>query len=168
MNELKALQQQLSNNSTARFYADQFFSELASNKKAESDLKAIIKGIKEGTIDMITSDHNPINIENKKLELENSMFGSIGMESLFGSINLVLDLDQTIDCLTENPRKRFGLNQTKIAKGQKADLTLFNPDFKYIFSEDQILSKSKNSAFLGKELNGISYGIIANNQLILA
>ena len=90
------------------------------------------------------------------------------MESLFGSINLVLDLDQTIDCLTENPRKRFGLNQIKIAKGQKANLTLFNPEFKYIFSEDKILSKSKNSAFLGKELNGISYGIIANNQLVLA
>lgn len=136
--------------------------------RSESDLKAVIRGIKEGTIDIITSDHNPIDIENKKLELENSLFGSVGMESLFGSINLVLDLDQTIDCLTEKPRKRFGLNQIKIAKGQKADLTLFNPEFKYIFSEDKILSKSKNSAFLGKELNGISYGIIANNQLVLA
>lgn len=135
--------------------------------RSESDLKAIIKGIRDGTIDMITSDHCPIDIENKKLELENSLFGSIGMESLFGSVNLVLDLDQTIICLTENPRKRFGLIQTKIAKGEKADLTLFNPEINYTFSKDHILSKSKNSAFLGKNLKGIAYGIVANNKLVL-
>lgn len=136
--------------------------------RSATDIKAIIKGIKDGTIDIITSDHNPIDIENKKLELENSLFGSIGLESLFGSINGVLDLDEIICCLTENPRKRFELNQTKISKGEKADLTLFNPEFKYIFSEQHILSKSKNSALLGKELKGKAYGIFANNQLVLA
>lgn len=132
-----------------------------------SDTKAIIKGLKDGTIDMITSDHNPIDIENKKLELENSFFGTTGLESLFGSINNILDLEQTISCLTENPRKRFGLEPTKIAKGEKADLTLFNPEINYVFSEENILSKSKNSAFLDKELKGEVYGIVSNNQIIL-
>lgn len=131
------------------------------------DIKALIKGIKDGTIDMITSDHNPIDIENKKLELENSLFGTVGLESLFGSVNSILELEQTIACLTDKPRKRFGLKATKIEKGEFADLTMFNPEVDYTFTEINILSKSKNSAFLGKELRGLAYGIIANNQLVL-
>ncbi|MCF6297357.1 MAG: dihydroorotase [Flavobacteriaceae bacterium] len=132
-----------------------------------NDTKAIIKGLHDGTIDMITSDHNPIDIENKKLELENSLFGTIGLESLFGSINTVLDLEQTINCLTENPRKRFCLEPTKIEKGEKADLTLFNPEISYTFSEENIYSKSKNAIFLNKKLKGMAYGVIANNKIIL-
>ncbi len=135
--------------------------------RSASDTKAILKGLKDGTIDMISSDHNPIDIENKKVEFENAFYGTIGLESLFGSINTVLDLEKTITCLTENPRKRFGLAPTKIAKGEKAELTLFNPDATYTFSEENILSKSKNSSFLGKNLKGFAYGVIAKNKIIL-
>ena len=135
--------------------------------RSARDIRGLKKGLIDGTIDMITSDHNPINIENKKLELENSLYGTVGMESLFGSVNSVMELEHTIACLTDNPRKRFGLKVTKIEKGEIANLTLFNPDFDYIFEEDKILSKSKNSAFLGKKLNGIAYGIITNDQLVL-
>ena len=133
----------------------------------ERDNKAIKKGLNDGTIDMIVSDHNPIDIENKKLELEKSMYGTIGLESLFGCINNVLELDQTIACITENPRRRFGLKVTKIEKGEKASLTLFNPDIYYTFTENHILSKSKNSAFLGKKLKGLVYGILSKDQLVL-
>ena len=135
--------------------------------RSTSDTKAILKGLKDGTIDMITSDHNPIDIENKKVELENAFYGTIGLESLFGSVNTVLGLEQTILCLTENPQKRFGITSTKIAKGEKANLTLFNPDVTYTFSEENILSKSKNSSFLGKSLKGFTYGVIAKNKMIL-
>ncbi|MCK5676875.1 MAG: amidohydrolase family protein, partial [Flavobacteriaceae bacterium] len=135
--------------------------------RSTSDTKAILKGLKDGTIDMITSDHNPIDIENKKVELENAFYGTIGLESLFGSVNTVLGLEQTILCLTENPQKRFGITSTKIAKGEKANLTLFNPDATYTFSEENILSKSKNSSFLGKKLKGFAYGVIAKNKMIL-
>ncbi len=135
--------------------------------RSTSDTKAILKGLKDGTIDMITSDHNPIDIENKKVELENAFYGTIGLESLFGSVNTVLGLEQTISCLTENPQKRFGITSTKIAKGEKANLTLFNPDATYTFSEENILSKSKNSSFLGKKLKGFAYGVIAKNKMIL-
>ena len=135
--------------------------------RSAKDTRALKKGVNDGTIDMISSDHNPIDIENKKLELENSLYGTIGLESLFGAVNTILALEQTITCLTENPRKRFGLQPTKIEKGEKADLTLFNPDVNDIFTEDKILSKSKNSAFLGKELKGAVYGIVANNQLVI-
>lgn len=135
--------------------------------RSKRDVKALIRGIKDGTIDIITSDHNPIDIENKKLELEKSMFGTIGLESLFGSINSVLSLEDSIACLTEKPRSRFGLDVTKIEKGEPANLTLFNPDIRYTFSEDNILSKSNNSAFMGSEMKGKAYGIINKNQIIL-
>ena len=135
--------------------------------RSERDVKALVRGVKDGTIDMITSDHNPIDIENKKLELENSMYGTIGLESLFGSINSVLSLEESIACLTEKPRIRFGLKVTKIEKGQPANLTLFNPEVEYTFSEDNILSKSKNSAFVGSLMKGKAYGIISKNQLVL-
>ena len=136
--------------------------------RSKDDIKALIKGIKDGVIDMIVSDHNPINIEYKNVEFENGLYGTIGLESLFGSANTVLELEQLIICLTDNPNKRFGLTQNKIAKGEKANITLFNPNINYIFKEENILSKSKNSAFLNKELKGSVYGVIANNKMILA
>jgi dihydroorotase len=135
--------------------------------RSETDNKALLKGIEDGTIDMITSDHNPIDIENKNVEFENGMFGTIGLESLFGSINNVLNLDQTISCLTNEPRKRFNIPPNQIKIGGKAEITLFDPEVSYIFSKKNILSKSKNSAFLGKALKGIAYGIIANDKLVL-
>jgi len=135
--------------------------------RSNSDTKALINGLKDGTIDVITSDHNPIDIENKDVEFEKGYFGTIGLESLFGSVNTVLELEQTINCLTEKPRKIFGLNLTKIEEGEVADLTLFNPEKSYTFEEKDILSKSKNAAFLNKKLLGIAYGIIAKNQIVL-
>jgi dihydroorotase len=136
--------------------------------RSAKDTRALKRGLNDGTIDMITSDHNPIDIENKKLELENSLYGTVGLESLFGSVNNVLDLEQTIDCLTDKPRKRFGLELAKIEKGEIANLTLFNPELNYTFTEDKILSKSKNSAFLGKKLKGLAYGIVVKNKLVLS
>ncbi|MEN8123756.1 MAG: dihydroorotase [Bacteroidota bacterium] len=132
-----------------------------------NDTKALIKGVKDGTVDMVTSDHNPIDIENKKVEFENAYYGTIGLESIFGSILQLLDLDVTIESLTEKPRAIFGLPKLKIEKGEKANLTLFDPEMEYTFTEENILSKSKNSAFLGKELKGKVYGIYSNNQLVL-
>jgi len=135
--------------------------------RSKSDTKALIKGINDGTIDMIISDHNPIDIENKNVEFENGFFGTIGLESLFGSVHNVLELEQIITCLTDNPRSRFGLNQSKIEKGELANITLFDPSISYTFNENNIYSKSKNSAFLGMQLRGMAYGIIAKDQIVL-
>jgi dihydroorotase len=131
------------------------------------DNKALIKGVKDGTVDMVTSDHNPIDIENKKVELENALYGTIGLESIFGSIQPVLGLDITIDSLTEKPRAIFGLSKLKIAKGEIANLTLFDPEMEYTFTKENILSNSNNSAFLGKDLKGKVYGIYSNKKLVL-
>ena len=133
--------------------------------RSKSDAKALIKGVKDGTIDMIVSDHNPIDIENKNVEFAHGLDGTIGLESFFGSINSVMEIDDFIGSITEKPRKRFGIPDYKIEKGEKANLSLFDPDFSYTFTNDNILSKSKNSAFLGKQLKGLVYGVIVNNKL---
>ena len=135
--------------------------------RTKKDTMALIKGVKDGTIDMITSDHNPIDIEHKKVEFENSLDGTIGLESLFGAVHQIIDLETIVDCITTNPRKRLGLEEICIKEGEKANLTLFNPLEEYIFTEKEILSTSKNSAFLKKNLKGKAYGIFANNKLIL-
>lgn len=135
--------------------------------RSEKDIKSLIKGIKDGTIDMIVSDHNPIDIENKNVEFENGYYGTIGLESLFGSVNQKLELDELISCLTDKPYRRFNLPISEIKIDKKANLTLFNPDSEYVFNTTDIISKSKNSAFLGKTLKGRTYGIISNNKLIL-
>ncbi len=135
--------------------------------RTEKDVKALIKGVADGTIDMIVSDHNPIDIENKKVEFENGLYGTTGLESLFGSVSTVLPIDVVIKCLTENPLKRFGIQGSHIEEGELADLTLFDPGLEYVFTEDNILSKSKNSAFLGKSLKGKAYGIYSKNELVL-
>ncbi|MGI9530602.1 dihydroorotase [Lutimonas sp.] len=135
--------------------------------RSQKDRKALVKGIKDGTIDMIVSDHNPIDIENKNVEFANGAYGTIGLETLFGSAVSELNLEDLIHCITEKPCQRFEIPVSTIDKNEKADLTLFNPDIAYTFHTDDILSKSKNSAFVGKELKGKAYGIYANKKLIL-
>ena len=140
--------------------------QVISHAKAGVDMVAP-SGMMDGTIDMITSDHNPIDIEHKKVEFENALDGTIGLESLFGAVNQVLNLDTLVRCLTTNPRNRFGLEEIIIKEGEKANLTLFNPSYEYVFLEEEIVSSSKNAAFLGKNLMGKAYGIFANNKLVL-
>ncbi len=135
--------------------------------RTTTDIKALIKGINNGTIDMLTSDHNPIDIEHKKVEFENAMYGTIGLENFFGTMNCILSLEKLIACITNQPRKRFSIENHSISIGEIANLTLFDPDLKSKFTEEDILSTSKNSAFLGQELQGKAYGIFANNKLIL-
>ncbi|MEN8966239.1 MAG: dihydroorotase [Polaribacter sp.] len=135
--------------------------------RTNKDCKALQKGIKSGIIDVITSDHNPIDIEHKKVEFSEAKNGTIGLESAFGAINSVLALDDFIDNITHKPRSIFGLKAISIAEGQKAEISLFTPEESYTFTKKHMLSISKNSAFLDKKLTGKAYGIFANNQLVL-
>jgi len=132
--------------------------------RTTKDCKALVKGLIDGTIDGITSDHNPIDIEHKKTEFDHAMYGSIGIESCFGAANKVLATEKVIDRLT-NLKKRFKIESNSISEGNKADLTLFNPKIEWIFDESEIKSTSKNSAFLDQSMRGKVYGIFSNNKL---
>lgn len=134
--------------------------------RTESDRQALITGVLDGTIDMITSDHNPIDIEHKKMEFDYALPGTIGLESAFGALMTVLPLEMIIEKFT-NGRMIFATPSHKIEKDSTASFTLFNPDSKSEFTKGDILSKSKNSAFLGSQLTGKVYGIINNNQILL-
>ena len=134
--------------------------------RTQNDIDALIEGLRDGTIDMVTTDHNPIDIENKKVEFDHASYGTIGLESAFGALQNIYTTKKAVALLTKG-KSRFGIEEYAINEGQKANFSLFNPDAKYTFSENDIHSKSKNSCFLGSELKGKAYGIIANNKIEL-
>ncbi|WP_347926045.1 dihydroorotase [Pontimicrobium sp. SW4] len=134
--------------------------------RTKNDIDALINGLKDGTIDMVTSDHNPLDIEHKKLEFDYALNGTIGLESAFGALNTILPTKTVIKLLTKG-KERFGIEDSTINIGNKATITLFNPDISYDFSKEHIVSKSKNAIFKGYTLKGKVYGIIANKKIIL-
>ena len=134
--------------------------------RTQNDCNALISGLKDGTIDMVTSDHNPIDIEQKQVEFDHAYYGTIGLESAYGVLNSIFTVKKTIELLTKG-KGRFSLEETPVSVGQQANLTLFNPNTSYRFTPDHIVSSSKNAMFLDRKLQGVVYGIIGNNQLIL-
>jgi dihydroorotase len=134
--------------------------------KTESDRQSLINGILDGTIDIITSDHNPIDIEHKKMEFDMAKNGTIGLESAFGALMTVLPLETIIEKFTAG-KAIFSIPNHNISEGEIANITLFNPEGISVFTKENILSKSKNSAFLGTTLKGKAYGILNQGKLIL-
>ncbi len=134
--------------------------------RTQSDCDALIEGLKDGTIDMVTSDHNPIDIEHKKIEFDYAKYGCIGLETAFGALNTVFTIKKTIDLLTKG-KERFNIESTPIAVGKKAKLTLFNPTENYTFTKEMIHATSKNAILEDQKLKGKVYGIFSNNQLVL-
>jgi len=134
--------------------------------REEATRKALIAAVSDGTIDCITSDHNPLDIELKKLEFDLAKDGTIGLESAFGALLTVLPLEVIIDKLTAS-KLIFNIENASIAIGNKADISLFTTEDQWLFGKENILSKSKNSAFLGQKMQGKAIGIYNNGQLIM-
>jgi dihydroorotase len=135
--------------------------------RTEEDRKALLKAVQDNTIDMITSDHNPIDIEHKKMEFDMAKDGTIGLESTFGALMTILPLETVVEKLTSG-KVVFGIESDPIEEGAKANLSLFTPEGKGVFTKAAILSKSKNSAFLGTETKGKVYGIVNQGKLIVS
>ena len=157
------------------FYNDQALLEYNTNFKVappirtENDRKELIKAVKDGTIDCIATDHAPHTIEEKEATFELAPFGMIGLESCFGAVNKVLDmpLKELIKLLTVNPRRIMGFDNDLFAIGCPAELTILDPDQEWVFKEQNIYSKSRNTPFFGEKLKGkvrftISKGFIAD------
>lgn len=153
------------------FLTDDVLKEFDTNAKVlpplrtKADVKALLAGLKDGTIDMVTSDHSPMDIEHKKVEFDNALFGTLGLETAFGALLQVVSLKTTIKGLTSG-KQRFNLPETVIDEGAVADFTFFNPEAEYTFEKGQILSTSKNSVFLGHELKGKVYGIFSGETYL--
>lgn len=127
--------------------------------RSEEDRLALIEGIKDGTIDMIATDHAPHSAEEKSKGLEKSLMGVVGIETAFAVCYTklvktgVITLEKLIKLLSDNPRKRFELGG-EIKEGQSADLTVFDLNEKYIINPDDFLSMGRATPFENEEVYG--------------
>ena len=136
--------------------------------RTKNDNRALIKALKEGTIDVITTDHSPQDKEHKRVEFDNAKNGIIGLESAFGLLgkHLVPDLglSQIIKNIAINPRSILGINEATLVEGNIANITLFNPDLEWEFTKEEIKSKSDNTPFIGVKLKGKALAIFNNGK----
>lgn len=152
------------------YYSQENIEEFDSNFKVLPPLrekaykKALLKAVLKGDIDMVTSNHIPVDIEEKRVEFEHAAFGSLGLESAFGLLNQLASTEEVVALFTRG-RARFGLRDVTIAAGAEARLTVFDPDISYVLKEKDLGSKSKNSMAVGTTLKGKVLGVIANKTV---
>ncbi len=142
---------------------------------SEKDRQAIRQGLADGTFDAIATDHAPHSILEKEVEFDRAMNGVIGLEtSLPLSLALVregvFDEQRLVELMSVNPARILGVDAGTLTVGAVADVTVINPDFDFTYTEDQVLSKSRNSPFLGEKFQGragytIMGGRITHNLL---
>ncbi len=140
--------------------------------RSETDLRAIIKGLRDGTIDAIASDHAPHPSAEKEVEMEAAPYGMIGMETLVGLVftELVhkkrLTILQAVAKLTANPARILGLKtKGRIAPGMDADITIIDPNYEWIFEQKDIKSISHNTPFIGRRFKGKAVKVIVAGQV---
>jgi dihydroorotase len=126
--------------------------------RSEKDRKALIKGINDGVIDAITTNHTPQNIEEKQCEFDHASFGQSSIETAFSVYNTYLseqiDLSTWVNAVCHSSRKIFGLPVPGIHIGAKANVTVFNTKEIWEVKSKDLFSKSKNTPIIGKSLQG--------------
>ncbi len=132
--------------------------------RTKKDNNALIKGLLDDSIDAIVSNHYPLDIEDKRKAFFDTKYGAIGLENMFSTLNTKIGkkvpLEIIIDKISNKPREILGLDKVTIAKGEKANLTIFSPSEEFNFKEEDIKSKSTNSPFVGQKFMGKVIGII--------
>lgn len=140
--------------------------------RAKSDMLAIRQALKDGTIDAIASDHAPHTENEKEIEFERAEFGVIGLETeLAVSITELikpelLSWPELVEKLALNPAKILGLNKGTLGAGSDADISIIDEDKDWVVQKTDIISKSKNSAFLGRKLNGVVTHTIYSGKIV--
>ena len=131
--------------------------------RTENDRKALVKGLKDGTIDVIVSGHQPQDSENKDLEFDLAAFGLISQQTLYSllvRLSKEIPMEILISALTTQPRKILGLHQVIIEKGAAAKLAVADAEAEWTFDAATNQSKSINSPLFGTQLKGKVVGII--------
>lgn len=136
--------------------------------RGQNDLEALKLGLKNNTIDVICSDHEPLDDDHKKVEFDYAEYGSIGLETAYSAANTALNntlsVTEIVSKICNNPRKILGIPEVNIANGKAANITVFDPSLTYTVSESSLKSKSKNTPLIGKTLTGKALGVINKNQ----
>ncbi|WP_421798670.1 dihydroorotase [Haliscomenobacter sp.] len=158
-------------------YDDRSLVEFDSNFKvlpplrSGEDIEALKQGLKDGTIDLIGSNHIPLEEEAKKLEFPYADFGAIGLETTYALINThlegVLSQIELVEKLAANPRRIFNLEEITVREGAKANLTVFHPHHQWTFGPTHIRSKSSNSPLMGVQLKGKVIGVVNNGSAFI-
>ncbi|MFA5118728.1 MAG: dihydroorotase [Candidatus Omnitrophota bacterium] len=139
--------------------------------RTKEDVAAVKKGLKDGTIDAIASDHAPHTEHEKAIEFDRAEFGVIGLETeLAVSITElivpgIICWDALAAALSLNPARILGVNKGTLSIGSDADIIVVSPDQKWSVQKENIASLSKNSAFLGKNLSGVVTYTICNGKV---
>ena len=134
--------------------------------RTETDRAALKEGLLDGTIDMVSSHHQPLNKELKQVEFEHATAGTVGLEAAFCLLNTLFPTQKVIQFLTKG-RTTFGLKTTKIEEGQPANLSLFTPNGAGKFTAKDLHSTSQNCAFIGHNTQGKVYGSINGGKIAL-
>jgi dihydroorotase len=135
------------------------------------DVERIKKGIKDGVIDVICSDHAPHSELRKSDSLENAPFGIIGLETSFALAytylvkTKIITLERLIEMMSINPRKLLLQKPIRIEKGREANLSIFSLNEEWIINKDKFKSKSRNTPFNGWKVFGKPYAVICNKQI---
>ena len=137
--------------------------------RKSTDRKALLDGLKDGTIDVIVSDHNPHDEESKKLEFDLADFGSANQQTFYSVLNEVSqgDLSEVISCFTSKPRHLLGITEQEIVEGAEACLTLFTPDLSWTLDASTNKSKSVASPLFNQTMKGRVIGIVNRGELYL-
>jgi dihydroorotase len=137
----------------------------------EDHRHALIEGLRMNLIDCIATDHAPHAKDEKDLDFDLAPFGIIGFQTLLPALmKLHLDFDidfsQILACVTKNPAKILGIDGGTLSRGSLADITLFDPSATWTLTEDMILSKSRNTPFIGWTFSGKVVRTIVGGETI--
>jgi dihydroorotase len=135
--------------------------------RERADNDALIRGLKDGTIDVICSGHQPHDEESKDLEFDLAEFGIINLQTFASTLTQLAKTVEWEDLLAKviaGPRNVLGMEIPKIAEEEKANLTLFDPAARWVLNEKTNLSRAKNSPWFGKELTGKVIAVFNNNR----
>ena len=133
--------------------------------RTQADVDGIKKGLADDTIDVICTDHAPHASYEKEVEFIDAPFGIIGLETAWGLVGRellatgVLSLKQALHKLIVAPREILSIPVPAIEEGEAANLTVFDADTRWTFTEDHIRSKSRNTPFVGAEMVGRAWGV---------
>ena len=139
--------------------------------RSEADRLALIEGIKDGTIDMIATDHAPHSAEEKSKGLKDSLMGVVGIETAFSVLYThlvktgIITLEKLLSLLCDNPRNRFGFG-AEIHEGSKASLTVFDLDTEYTVNPEDFVSKGRSTPFAGEKLFGKCIMTMHNGNVV--
>jgi dihydroorotase len=136
--------------------------------RTRADMGALQAALRAGEIDCIASHHSPQSWDDKICEFEYAKKGMITLQTLYSTANTIMnDTEVLVKMLTQNNRNIFDIAKPSIEENVTACLTIFEPNTEFVFEENMVVSKSKNSAFVGKMMKGKVMGIINKGKMVL-